>query len=110
MIKDLSKKDYSRFDNLITPFGILKEQTVYSIPVAELAMVNTQGKKQIEMLNIKFEAGTHIEEVRRGMNLWANREFQDISADTLWLQMGFYELMSDGVFRKLIETKGSMTR
>lgn len=110
MTKDLNKRDYSRFDNLINLNGMLKEQTTYSFPVAELAMVNQDGNKQMEMLNITFEPGEHIEEVRRGMNKWATEQFVGIKADALWLQMGFYELMSDGMFRKLIKTQGSMTR
>lgn len=110
MIKDLSKEGYSKFDNLINISGELRDNTIYSIPIGEITILDQDGNNQIELLNITFQKGTHIEEVRRSMNKWADIEFVDKDNDSIWIQLGFYELVSDGIFRKMVATKGSMTQ
>ena len=107
-IKDLNKNSYDKFDNLIDHNGKLRGKTIYAIPVGEIDIVDKDGNKQIELINITFEAGEHIEEVRRGMNKWADANFTMLENDALWVHLGYYELMSDGMFRRMVATKGSM--
>lgn len=109
-IKDVNKKDYHKFHEIINTFGLLKEQTIYSIPLRLIDIEDAKGRKQQENLNIIFERGQHIEEVRRGMNKWASKEFEGVmKPDELWVHLGFYELLSEGMFTKMVNVKGSMT-
>lgn len=58
-------------------------------------------------MNISFEKGTELEDVRRSMNSWCFNTFKK-NPDVIWVGLGYWELMSDGMFRKMIETKDKM--
>ena len=108
LISDVRKQDYHRFGNIIDESGHLSGEIIYSIPLRELDTLDAKGDKQVEMMNIKFEQGLHIEEVRRAMNKWADAQDFNLHNDALWVHLGYYELMSDGNFRKFVEVKQSM--
>lgn len=94
MVRDLPKEYYPCFKDLINEQGGLKEETTYRIKMRDSEILNTQGKNQVEYLDITFRKGTHIELVRRGMNRWLVPYLpDDTSPKQVWAALNYPELM-----------------
>ena len=106
-MNDLHKLDYEKYGNLLDNKGKLKEDTVYAIPVEDKVTLSSNGKKQVEVFKVTFEKGTHIEDVRRAMNKWADGQF-NLDNRGLWIHLGYYELLPDGVFRQMVQVKDKL--
>lgn len=103
--KDMKSSVHAMLDNLVDRKGRLKEQTVYAFPIGELNTVTADNKRQFEYLSIEFDKGTDLEVIRRNMQEWGNEQFAPLPADYVFNKMGYYELLSDGLFRKAVETR-----
>jgi hypothetical protein len=91
--KDLPKHLYQAFHKLLdTEKGTLLHDTTYRIPTGTGRLMNVDGNKMQTYTDITFKGGTHIEDVRRGMNKWL-RGFNDRTNNDVWRELNFPELL-----------------
>ena len=105
LTKDMKKEVDALLDNLVDSKGRLKENALYTFPIADVATVSSDNKKQTEFLTLEFEKGTDLELIRRDMQIWATEQFHPYPADFVFAKMGYPELISDGLYRNQVEVK-----
>lgn len=94
---------------MISPLtGKLKEDTTYAIPIAEMQTLDVKGRRNVEVMRVTYEAGTHIEDVRRSMNSFVSEHFTNISNEAFFIHMGFYELLPSAVYMQMVEVSNRM--